>query len=227
MFRDRVDAGQQLGRRLAAMLGDREPDQPAPLVLGLPRGGVVVAAEVARSLHAPLDVFVVRKIGAPWQPELAIGAVADVGGRPESVVNHDVLEAVGVDDAYLQKALTTEHDEALRRLRLFRGDRPPPPIAGRVVIVVDDGIATGATVRAALQVIRRQSPRRLILAVPVAPSDALLELERDVDSVLCLSTPVMFSSVGRYYERFEQTSDDEVIELLNNARAVRGIPPNG
>ena len=222
MFRDRIDAGRQLGQRVAMRLQERAGDDQAagravaPLVLGLPRGGVVVAAEVARALGraAPLDVFVVRKIGAPWQPELALGAVADVDGRAEAVLNRETIEALGVDDVYLQRAIADEHAEALRRLRVFRGERSAPKIEGRDVIVVDDGIATGATVRAALQVLRRQKPRRLILAVPVAPAEALEELRGEVETIVCLASPAFFSSVGRYYEDFEQTSDEEVIALL-------------
>ena len=214
MFRDRTQAGEQLGRRVAALLDDDAAQLLAPMVLGLPRGGVVVAAEVARALHSPLDVIVVRKIGAPWQAELAIGAVADVHGRAETVLDRETIALLGVDDAYLQSAIVAEHAEALRRLRVYRGDRPPPRIAGRDVIVVDDGIATGATVRIALQVLRRERPHRLILAVPVAPPDTLADLVRDADEVVCLSAPPQFAAVGRFYQHFEQTSDEEVMALL-------------
>ncbi len=219
MFRDRVDAGRQLGQRLALALRERSTAVSTaaaakPLVLGLPRGGVVVAAEVAQAITAPLDVFVVRKIGAPFHSELALGAVADVNGQPEIVLNHDMLRDVGVDESYIRSEAEAEHAECLRRLREYRGDRAPPIIANRVVIVVDDGIATGATIRAALQVLRRQNPRSLTLAVPVAPDDVLAELRPLVDGAVCLSSPAMFSSVGRYYEQFDQTSDEEVNALL-------------
>ena len=222
-FRDRAEAGARLGDRLAALLagGDAQP----PLVLGLPRGGVVVAAEVVRALRnsgidATLDVFVVRKIGAPWQPELAIGAVADVDGRPEAILNRETIDTLDVDDAYLQRTIADEHAEALRRLQAYRDDRPAPSIVGAMVIVVDDGIATGATVRAALQVIRRQHPARLMLAVPVAPADTLDNLHDEVDDIVCLSSPVFFTSVGGAYEIFDQTSDEEVIALLREHAAA-------
>ena len=217
-FRDRTHAGQVLGRHVAAMLAGAAIAEPV-LVLGLPRGGVVVAAEVVRALRddgiaATLDVFVVRKIGAPWQSELAIGAVADVDGRAQAVLNRETIEALKVDDAYVQREIASEHAEALRRLQAYRGERPAPSIPDRLVVVVDDGIATGATVRAALQVIRRQQPRRLILAVPVAPPDTLEELQHEVDDIVCLSSPEFFTSVGGAYEMFDQTSDAEVISLL-------------
>lgn len=221
LFRDRADAGAQLGRRVAALLDDdpiraSESGGEQTLVLGLPRGGVVVAAEVALALHAPLDVFVVRKIGAPHQPELALGAVTDVHGRPEAVLNRETIEALGVDEAYLQRTISEEHAESLRRLRAYRGERPMPALADRTVVVVDDGIATGATVRAALQVIHRQAPRRLILAVPVAPAESLVELRGEGDDIVCLWSPANFTSVGAAYEIFDQTSDDEVIQLLRS-----------
>ena len=223
-FRDRAEAGARLGDRVAALLASDDVDQPL-LVLGLPRGGVVVAAEVVRALRsagidASLDVFVVRKIGAPWQPELAVGAVADVDGRPEAILNRETIDSLGVDDAYLQRAIADEHAEALRRLLAYRGDRPPTSIADALVIVVDDGIATGATVRAALQVLRRQHPRRLILAVPVAPADTLENLQGEVNDLVCLSSPAFFTSVGAAYEIFDQTSDEEVIALLREHAAA-------
>jgi len=231
VFRDREDAGRQLGARVALLLREHAGEPAgtgdgalAPaLVLGLPRGGVIVAREVAAALArsgfpAALDVFVVRKIGAPWQPELALGAVADVAGQAQVVLNRQTINALGVDDAYLLRATAQEHEEALRRLAAYRGARPAPRIEGRIVIVVDDGIATGATVRAALQVLRGQQPRRLILAVPVAPPDTLQELRRDVDDIVCLSAPPYFSAVGRSYHNFEQTSDEEVVDALAKTR---------
>jgi predicted phosphoribosyltransferase len=216
IFHDRADAGRQLGQRLA--LKWREDDRPSPirspLVLGLPRGGVVVAAEVARAIGTPLDVLVVRKIGAPFHGELAIGAVADVAGRAEVMLNDDIVEHVGVDDAYIRSATEAEHQECLRQTRAYRGDRPGLNIDGRDVVLVDDGVATGATAKAALQVIRRLQPRSLTLAVPVAPEDTLSELRPLVDDVMCLSSPTLFASVGQCYEQFDQRSDDQVIALL-------------
>jgi putative phosphoribosyl transferase len=221
IFRNRVDAGRQLGQKLS--LHWREHAQPEPrqaLVLGLPRGGVVVAAEVARAIAAPLDVLVVRKIGAPFHSELAIGAVADVDGRAEVVLIPEIIQSVGADDGYVRDEAEAEHCECLRRVRAYRGARAAPAMSDRDVVVVDDGIATGATVKAALQVVRRQQPRTLTLAVPVAPEDTLEELRRLVDDIVCLSSPPLFSSVGQCYQHFDQTTDDEVIDLLERAQVA-------
>lgn len=215
-FRDRAEAGRRLGQAVASLLAGASAPAHPPLVLGLPRGGVVVAAEVLRALPgSQLDIVVVRKIGAPWQPELALGAVIDVNGMPEALLDRATIDALGVDDTYLQRAIASEHAEALRRLRVYRGgEQSATSVAGRVVVVVDDGVATGATIKAALRVLRRQTPARLILAVPVAPADMLDELRSEADDVVCLHAPASFGSVGSAYERFEQTSDAEVIALL-------------
>jgi putative phosphoribosyl transferase len=218
MFADRRDAGRQLGQRLLHL---RDVERP-PVVLGLPRGGVVVAAEVARALDAPLDVLVVRKIGAPYQPELAIGAVTD-GQSPRHVFNQELINALGVDEGYLQSEIERELAEVRRRQDEFRRGRPPVPIEGRTVIVVDDGIATGATVRAAIAALRQSNPARLVLAVPVAAPDSLGVLGREVDQLICLHSPINFMAVGRFYSDFEQTTDQEVIALLEEAdHRVRG-----
>jgi putative phosphoribosyl transferase len=209
MFRDRRDAGRQLALRLARLKGA----QPPVVVLGLPRGGIVVASEIARELGAPLDVLVVRKIGAPNQPELAIGAVTD-GEHPQTVLNQDLLAMAGVDDAYVRNESAIQLAEVKRRQFQYRLGRPAVPIEGRCVVVVDDGIATGATAKAALMALRQSNVSRLLLAVPVAPQEALKELEPLVDQIECLSSPPNFVAVGRYYDDFNQVSDAEVMAIL-------------
>lgn len=211
IFQDRQEAG----RRLAAALGRLRTE--APLVLALPRGGVPVACEVARALRAPLDLILVRKIGTPWQPELAAGAVVD-GERMDLVVNEEVVEALGLSAAELREQAAGEVREIERRRRVYLGEREPIPVAGRTVIVVDDGIATGASVRAALRAVRSREPRRLVLAVPVAPAATVAELESEVDELVCLATPFPFEAVGQFYDDFRQVSDAEVRELLARAQ---------
>ena len=204
LFRDRRDAGRALAARL-----ERYRDSDA-LVLGLPRGGVVVAAEVARRLGAELDVVVARKLGAPISPEVAIGAVAASGER---VLNEELIRELDVSEAYLSGVTAVEQREARRREAWLRGNRPPPRIAGRSVIVVD-GLATGATMRAAVRSVRKQSPAHLVVAVPVGSREACEALRAEADEVVCLHAPASFSAVGSYYLRFDQTSDDEVRRLL-------------
>jgi putative phosphoribosyl transferase len=217
IFADRVDAG----RRLAARLAELRPAQP--LVLALPRGGVPVGFEVARMLHAPLDIVIVRKIGAPFQPELAVGAVVD-GDRPEIVTNPELVNMLKLDAAWLKEHAEAELAEIGRRHRVYRVGRPQPEIAGRSAIVVDDGIATGATMRAALAAVRRARPARLILAVPVAPPDTVAALRPEVDEVVCLETPEPFWAIGAFYADFSQTSDEEVIDLLKRAAEFAASP---
>jgi putative phosphoribosyl transferase len=217
IFADRVDAG----RRLAARLAELRPAQP--LVLALPRGGVPVGFEVARMLHAPLDIVIVRKIGAPFQPELAVGAVVD-GDRPEIVTNPELVNMLKLDAAWLKEHAEAELAEIGRRHRVYRAGRPQPEIAGRSAIVVDDGIATGATMRAALAAVRRARPARLILAVPVAPPDTVAALRPEVDEVVCLETPEPFWAIGAFYADFSQTSDEEVIDLLKRAAEFAASP---
>ena len=212
MFRDRRDAGRQLALRLAHL----KDSVPPPVVLGLPRGGVVVAAEIARELNAPLDVLVVRKLGAPNQPELAIGAVTN-GEHPQTVFNHDLLDLIHVEKDYLDAEIQRQLVEVRRRQNEYRMGCPAVKLDGRVVIVVDDGIATGATIKAGLTALRQSLAARLILAVPVAPPETLRELSTLVDEMICLSAPPNFVAVGRYYENFEQTTDDEVVALLQHA----------
>jgi len=209
-FADRTDAGRRLAQAVLDRLGDSLDDA---IVLGLPRGGVTVAAEVADALHAPLDVLVVRKIGAPGRPELAMGALA--GGAV--VRNDDVVAALGVDEATFTTAAAAERALAEARERSYRGIHAPTPLQGRTAIVVDDGLATGATARAAVTALGQRSqdrPSRVVLAVPVAPADTLDQLAQLVDDVVCLRCPQPFYAVGEWYRRFDQVSDDEVRTLL-------------
>lgn len=213
IFRDRADAGRRLGERLRAH-GHRED----AVVLGLPRGGVPVAYEVALALGAPLDVFVVRKLGVPGQEELAMGAIASGGVR---VVNHGVVDALGIPPAALDRVAAVEQAELERREQAYRGSRPRRELAGRTVFLVDDGLATGSTMRAAVEAVRQRQPRRVVVAVPVAAASTCRELKAEVDEVICLETPEPFLAVGRFYEDFSQTTDHEVHELLQ-APAAEG-----
>jgi putative phosphoribosyl transferase len=208
-FRDRKDAGRQLAEQL-----DRYRDED-PVVLALPRGGVPVGYEVARALKAPLDVFIARKLGAPNQPELGIGAVAQDGTR---VLNERVVQKIGVSEEYIERVAAGETAEAERRLKLFRSDRSEPEVRERTAILVDDGIATGVTTRAAIQALHRRNPRRLVLAVPVCAAQTAELLHQEVDELICLETPSDLMAIGLWYQNFEQTSDEEVIELLERAR---------
>lgn len=206
-FPDRRDAG----RALAQVLAGR--NLTAPVVLALPRGGVPVASEIARALGAPLDIVLVRKIGVPFQRELAVAAVVD-GSAPEIVVNQDVAESAGIERDYIDAQAKQELVEIERRRKAYLQGRASVPVEGRTVILVDDGIATGASVRAALKALRRRSPRALVLAVPVAPFEAIDELRKMVDEVVCLRMPEPFVAIGLHYVDFHQVSDPEVIELL-------------
>ena len=208
-FRDRREAGQVLADRLTAYAG-----RPDVLVLALPRGGVPVAYEVARALGAPLDVFLVRKLGVPGHEELAMGAVATGGVR---VLNDQVVGALGIPPSVIEAVAAWQQQELARRERLYRGDRPPPDVRGRTVILVDDGLATGSTMRAALAALRRQQPARLVVAVPTAAPETCDELRAEADDVVCATTPEPFDSVGLWYEDFSQTTDEEVRELLERA----------
>jgi putative phosphoribosyl transferase len=206
-FIDRTDAGQQLAKALAHYKKQR------PVVLALPRGGVPVAAEVAAALNAPLDLILVRKIGVPFQPELAMGAVVD-GREPVIVRNEDVISLTGVNEQEFNAIRDEQLAEIERRRKLYLGDRPHPQIAGRTVIVVDDGIATGATTRAALRAIRMRKPSQLVLAVPVAPTETLKKLRGEADDIVCLEDYEEFGAIGLFYSDFRQVSDTEVIEIL-------------
>ncbi|MBO4252549.1 phosphoribosyltransferase [Streptomyces griseorubiginosus] len=212
-FQDRADAGRRLARRLEHLRGQDV------LVLGLPRGGVPVAHEVARELGAALDVLVVRKLGVPWQPELAFGAVGDDGVR---VLNDDVLLQAGVGLDAQRTVERAERAELERRSRLYRRDRPPVPPTGRTVVVVDDGLATGATAEAACRVVHDQGADRVVLAVPVGPERTLRRLRQSADEVVCLHSPRFFGSVGAWYDAFPQVDDREVADLLR--RATHPVP---
>ncbi len=213
-FRDRVEAGRQLA---AVLQGYRDR---RPFVLAIPRGGVVVGYEVAVALDAPLDVIVPRKLHAPDNPELAIGAVAHDGSI---YVDTDLIRSIRISEAYLQEEIVRELAEIRRRMQLYRGDRPAPALHGHAAIVVDDGIATGSTMIAALRAARAMTPARLIAAVPVAPADGVRRLALEADEVYCLLTPEVFYAVGQFYEDFGQTTDDEVVQLLQRrADAVAG-----
>ena len=216
LFEDRRDAGRALAERLEDHAG-----RPDVLVLGLPRGGVPVAYEVARALHAPLDVFLVRKLGLPGQEELAMGAIASGGIR---VVNPDVLSELGVPEELIDEVAREEEEELARRERLYRGDRPPPQVEGRTVILADDGLATGASMRAAVAALRQLRPARIVVAVPVAARETCDELRSEVDEVVCAVTPDPLYAIGMWYRDFSQTSDEEVRSLLEAARAETGQP---
>ncbi len=206
-FRNRRDAG----ARLAAALGRYGSE--SPVVLALPRGGVPVAAEIATALAAPLDLVLVRKIGVPFQKELAMGAVVD-GGQPIVVRNEDVIAFADISEAAFQAVCDAELAEIERRRRLYAGERPPVAVAGHTVIVVDDGLATGATMKAALRALRTRAPRRLVMAVPVAPADTLADMASEADDIVCLETPEIFGAIGAFYDDFRQIADGEVIALL-------------
>lgn len=210
LFRDRSDAGRQLAQKL------RYLEHSQPLVLALPRGGVPVGIEVASALHAPLDLLLVRKIGVPWHPELAAGAVID-GARPRTVINEDVVRTAGVSKSDIARIVEAELAKIERRRRLWLSDRPHVPIAGHSAIVVDDGIATGASARVALQAVRAEGAARVVLAMPVAPAETAEMLRAECDDLVCLATPEDFMAVGIYYEDFRQVDDKEVQELLQGA----------
>ncbi|MCD9624746.1 hypothetical protein LUW87_12895 [Rhabdothermincola sp. EGI L10124] len=207
-FRDRTDAGQQLADALRPRLGDDV------VVLGLPRGGVPVASEVARALGAPLDVILVRKLGVPFQPELAMGAIGEDGVR---FLNDEVLGVAKVSEAELAQVESAQRAELERRAARYRRGRSRLDVSGRTVLVVDDGVATGATARVGCRVARAHGADRVVLAVPVAPVDVHLRFAEDADEVVVLQTPEPFGAVGQFYDRFDQVSDDAVVELLDEA----------
>jgi putative phosphoribosyl transferase len=205
-FRDRSEAGRLLAQRL-----DEYANRPDVLVLALPRGGVPVALEIARRLAAPLDVFLVRKLGVPWHRELAMGAIAGGGIQ---VLNDEVVRIYGIPPHVLDAVARSEGEELDRRMRVYRGVRPLPQLAGRVVVLVDDGIATGSTMRVAVAAVRCQHPAEVVVAVPVSAADTCESLRHEVERMICLSTPQTFTAVGDWYDDFSQTSDEQVRALL-------------
>jgi putative phosphoribosyl transferase len=212
LYRDRSQAGRILARKLHAYAGREDV-----VVLALPRGGVPVGFEVAEALEAPLDVFVVRKLGVPGQEELAMGAIASDGVR---VISPDVVRVCGVSDRQIEAVIAAERAELERREASYRGDRPPLDVCGKVIILVDDGLATGSSMRAAIGALRPRSPARIVVAVPVAPRSTTRQFESIADEVVCAVTPEPFYAVGEWYESFAQVGDDEVRELLRRANRV-------
>jgi predicted phosphoribosyltransferase len=208
-FRDRAEAGRLLAARLRPYA-----DRPDVLVLALPRGGVPVAWEVARALHAPLDVFLVRKLGVPGHEELAMGALATGGVR---VLNEEVVNVLRIPEEEIDAVAADEQRELERREQAYRDGRPPPDVRGRVVILIDDGLATGSTMRAAVAALRQQRPARIVVAVPVGAAETCAELQREADEVVCARTPEPFYAVGLWYDDFRQTTDAEVADLLRRA----------
>ncbi len=210
MLRDREDAGEQLADLLSDLKGGNV------VVLGIPRGGVEVAAVVARRLAAPLDVVIPRKVGAPGNPELGLGAVAE----DVEVLDERLIRVLAVNETYLRNEIAAQQEEIARRSSAYRGDQPPVPLQGKVVVVVDDGVATGGTAVAALRWARARGAAKVILAVPVAPADAVRRLEQEADEVRVLATPEPFYAVGQWYDSFPQVSDGRVVELLAESRGA-------
>lgn len=211
IYKDRQDAGQMLAEKLIKYSKDK------PIIVALPRGGVVLGYEVAKKLNAPLDVIVARKIGAPLHPEFGIGAIAPNGIH---ILNVDLIKSMGVKDNELEKIIERETKEMNRRLELYREDLPPLDLNNKTVIVVDDGLATGVSTKAAILSIKQMNPKKIILAVPVSPMDTADKFRKEVDDFICLNEPAVFYAVGAYYENFDQTTDDEVIALLRKAKIV-------
>jgi putative phosphoribosyl transferase len=209
MFADRIEAGARLAEALEHLEGEDV------VVLGVPRGGVEVAAEVARLRGWPLDIVIPRKVGAPFNPELGLGAIAP-GVR---VLDERMIRTLNVSPDYLEEEISAQEEEIHRRTEAYRGGRPPVDVRGKVAVVVDDGVATGGTAAAAVRWARAQGATRVVLAIPVAPREALMRLSKEADEVVCLGTPEPFFAVGQWYERFPQTSDREVVDLLERARA--------
>ena len=216
-FEDRRDAGRKLAGKLSRFRDER------CVVFGLPRGGVPVGYEISRALGAPLDVFVSRKLGAPGQPEFGIGAVATGGVR---ILSTDVIRRLGISEEYIERITAQEVAEVDRRLRFFRGERPEPPVEGLTAILVDDGLATGVTARAAVEALRQRRPGRLILAAPVCAAQTADLFRSRVDELVCLALPSDLGAIGLWYKNFEQTSDEEVMQLLVKARNERGGTAN-
>jgi putative phosphoribosyl transferase len=211
MFRDRTEAGQLLAEELSKL------DLPEAIVLALPRGGVPVAAEVARRLHAPLDLLIVRKVGAPGNPELAVAAIVD-GNPPDVVLNREIVEAYGLDDSELEWLVRAERPELERRRAVYRGNRQPFSVRDKAAILVDDGAATGTSMKVAIRALKRRSPREIVVALPVAPPSTVRELAQEAVRVVCPRQPSDFRALGFHYRDFEQLEDGEVVSLLEDHR---------
>jgi len=220
MFRDRAEAGRLLAARLA------ELEMRDPVVLALPRGGVPVAAEVAKVLNAPLDLVIVRKVGAPGNPELAVAAIVD-GNPPDVVLNREMVEAYGLQEEELADLIRQERPELERRRLAYRGARAPLSITGKTAILVDDGAATGTTIKVAVRALKRRSPRLIVIALPAAPPDTVAELSAEADRVVCLEQPAHFRALGYHYVSFPQLADDEVVAAMEDAgRRFREVKPS-
>lgn len=206
LFQNRQDAGRQLAEKL-----EKYKNKKNTIVFGLPRGGVVCAAQMAKVLHLPLDVIVVRKMGAPDNPELAIGAIDENGEGP---INEEIVSNLQISQEYIEEERERAKTEAQRRLHIFRGDKAPLKLKGKTIILVDDGLATGATMRAAIYSVRAKKSKKVIVAIPVGASESIEKIKPDADEIYCLYTPSLFGSVGNFYEDFTQTSDEEVIKIL-------------
>jgi predicted phosphoribosyltransferase len=219
IYRDRIDAGRRLASRLADYANRDEV-----LVLALPRGGVPVAYEIAKALHAPLDIFLVRKLGVPGHEELAMGAISTGGVR---VLNDDVVDYLDIPGDVIDEVAAIELEELERRERTYRGNRPEPNVRGKTVILIDDGLATGSTMRAAVKALRQQGPARILVAVPVSAPETCDEYRMGVDEIICAQTPEPFMGVGMWYRDFSQTTDEEVREILAQAEDLKPAETEG
>ncbi len=210
MWQDRIEAGQKLAQKLKEILGE-EKTLSQGLVLAIPRGGVVVGQQIAKALNYPLDVIIVKKIGAPGNPELAVGAVGFIG---EPVIDEDLVARLGVEKDYLEKKITEIKNQIIIQEKEWRAGKEPLDLKNKVVVITDDGVATGATVKAAIEIVRQTNPQKIILAVPVVAKESLHEIENLADEVVYLQAPELFFAVGQFYQNFGQVSDEEVKELL-------------
>lgn len=208
MFSDRIEAGKKLAERMQKLKNQKDT-----LILGLPRGGVVIAAEVAKALHLPLDVTCPRKIGAPHNPEYAIGAITETG---QGIFDEEAIVSLGVSQKYLDQEVARQKQIAENRLKLFRKDLPPRNLKNKTVILIDDGLATGSTMKAAIESVKFEGAKAIVVAIPVAPVSTLQEMEPLVDQIICLSSPPLFYAIGQFYEEFPQVDDEEVVELLKS-----------
>lgn len=210
IFKDRRDGGQKLAAKL-----QKYKNNAKAIVLALPRGGVITGFEVARYLDLPLDLVVPRKIGAPFNPEFAIGAITEDG---EGIFDEEAIMTYRISRKYIEKAIVAEKKESERRLKLYRGDRPPLDLKGRIAILVDDGIATGATMRAAIKSVRKKGADKIVIAIPTAAADTMEKIEKEVDETVCLDIPSYFGAVGAFYKDFSQTEDEEVVEIMKKTK---------